>query len=107
MIRSGSAHGEAHGVAMLAVANELRRHRRLAAQLPAELAHDASLAPLVEVDLLARQRPFTLAAARVPRGLGRRRRRRANVVEGVTRNGPKWPTCYDRHEPLERTRSGA
>src|SRR5437660_7683090 len=71
MIRSGSAHGQAHGVTMLAVANELSRHRRLATQLPAELAHDASFAPLIEVDLLARQGRAPTVSAAIAIGLQR------------------------------------
>src|SRR2546429_363782 len=71
MIRSGSARGEAHGVTMLAVANELRRHRCLAAQPSAELAHDASLAALVEMDLLARQRRAPTVRAAIAIGLQR------------------------------------
>jgi len=71
MIGSGSANGEAHGVTVLAVANELGRQRLLAAQLPAELAHDAPLAPLVEVHLLARQRRAPAVGAAIAIGLQR------------------------------------
>ena len=54
-IRARHAHGQPHGVAVLAVAHELRRGGRLATQRTAQLAHEPATASLVQVHALACQ----------------------------------------------------
>ena len=61
--------GETHGVAVLAVPDELARHRGLAAARATQLADDPLLAPGVEVDLLAGQRRAPAVGAAVSVGL--------------------------------------
>src|ERR1039457_1692521 len=50
------ASGEPHGVAVLGVAHDLARHRRLRAKRPAELAPETSATPVIQMDVLADQR---------------------------------------------------
>ena len=56
-------------MAVLEVAHDLARHRRLAAQRAAQLADDALRARLVQVDLLAGQRRAPAVGAAVAVGL--------------------------------------
>ena len=65
----GRADGEANRVAVLGMAHELARHGRFFAQRPAELADDALLAPVVEVELLADQGRAAAVDAAVAVGL--------------------------------------
>jgi hypothetical protein len=58
-------------VTVLAVAHELRRLRLLTAPRAAQRAHDALLAPAVQVDMLARQRGAPAVGATVAVGLQR------------------------------------
>jgi hypothetical protein len=54
---------------VLAVADGLARDRSVAAQRPAELAHDPASAALIEMDLLAGQRCAPAVATAVAVGL--------------------------------------
>src|SRR5580704_6899243 len=66
---SGGAGGQPHGVAVLAVPDDLARDRCLAAHRAAQLAEDPVLAPGVEMNQLAGQRRASAVRAAVPVGL--------------------------------------
>jgi len=67
--RSGGAHCEANGVAVLAVANDLAGDRCLMTQRAAQLAHDPPAALVVQVDMLACQRRAPAVRAAIAVGL--------------------------------------
>ena len=69
--RSGGACHQAHGVAVLAVPDQLARHGGVLAVPAAQLADDPRLAPGVDVDTLAGERRATTVVAAVPARLER------------------------------------